>query len=63
MVNSRLKGGEDKMEVTTRQVNEQTSRKLLPFSMTGRVVIEKRIKAPAQIAKRKFTRQSWHHDN
>lgn len=27
--------------------------------MTGRVMLEKRIEVPAQIAKRKFTRQSW----
>ena len=31
MVNSRLKGGEDKIAVTTRQVNEQTSRKVIAF--------------------------------
>jgi len=31
MVNSRLKGGEDKIAVTTRQVNEQTSRNTIAF--------------------------------
>ena len=31
MVNSRLKGGEDKIAVTTGQVNEQTSRKAIAF--------------------------------
>ena len=42
MVNSKLKGGEEKAVVTTGQVNIQTSRNTIAFFKTGREVLEKK---------------------